>query len=120
MRRRTLIQAAGAATATLGLPALAQTGWPSAPVRIIVGFPPGGGTDALARILVALGRLATDIPEVAELEEKLDRISNNEISWQQVLKDFWTGFIGAVNDIKDLRVSEVLDNSVDERSINSR
>src|ERR1700733_3090471 len=45
----------------------------------------------------------------ADLEEQLDRISNNEISWQQVLKDFWTGFIGAVNDIKDLRVSEVLD-----------
>jgi DNA topoisomerase-1 len=45
----------------------------------------------------------------AGLEEQLDRISNNEISWQQVLKDFWIGFIGAVNDIKDLRVSEVLD-----------
>jgi DNA topoisomerase-1 len=45
----------------------------------------------------------------AGLEEQLDRVSNNEISWQQVLKDFWTGFIGAVNDIKDLRVSEVLD-----------
>src|SRR4029079_11452377 len=45
----------------------------------------------------------------ADLEEQLDRISNNEISWQQVLKDFWTGFIGAVNDIKDLRVSEGLD-----------
>ncbi len=45
----------------------------------------------------------------AALEEQLDRISNNEISWQQVLQDFWTGFIGAVNDIKDLRVSEVLD-----------
>src|SRR5437773_3574062 len=45
----------------------------------------------------------------AALEEQLDRISNNEISWQQVLKDFWVGFIGAVNDIKDLRVSEVLD-----------
>ncbi|MBN8982373.1 MAG: type I DNA topoisomerase [Rhizobiales bacterium] len=45
----------------------------------------------------------------ADLEEKLDRISNNEISWQQVLKDFWTGFMGAVNDIKDVRVSEVLD-----------
>jgi len=45
----------------------------------------------------------------AELEEQLDRVSNNEISWQQVLKDFWTGFIGAVNDIKDLRVAEVLD-----------
>jgi DNA topoisomerase-1 len=45
----------------------------------------------------------------AALEEQLDRVSNNEISWQQVLKEFWTGFIGAVNDIKDLRVSEVLD-----------
>jgi DNA topoisomerase-1 len=45
----------------------------------------------------------------ADLEEQLDRVSNNEISWQQVLKDFWTGFIGAVDDIKDLRVAQVLD-----------
>jgi DNA topoisomerase-1 len=45
----------------------------------------------------------------AALEEQLDRISNNEISWQQVLKDFWRDFIGAVNEIKDLRVAEVLD-----------
>ncbi|SHH45223.1 type I DNA topoisomerase [Bradyrhizobium erythrophlei] len=45
----------------------------------------------------------------ADLEEQLDRISNNEISWQQVLKDFWVGFIGAVNEIKDLRVAQVLD-----------
>ena len=45
----------------------------------------------------------------AALEEQLDRISNNEISWQQVLQDFWRGFIGAVDDIKDLRVAEVLD-----------
>ncbi len=45
----------------------------------------------------------------AALEEQLDRISNNEISWQQVLKDFWGDFIGAVNEIKDLRVAQVLD-----------
>ncbi|MBR1211176.1 type I DNA topoisomerase [Bradyrhizobium sp. JYMT SZCCT0180] len=45
----------------------------------------------------------------ANLEEQLDRISNNEISWQDVLKEFWTGFAGAVSDIKDIRVSEVLD-----------
>jgi DNA topoisomerase-1 len=45
----------------------------------------------------------------ASLEEKLDRISNNEISWKQVLTDFWKDFIGAVNDIKDVRVTEVLD-----------
>src|SRR4030088_2837671 len=48
-----------------------------------------------------------DVP--ADLEQQLDRISNNEISWQQVLKDFWVDFIGAVNDIKDLRVTQVLD-----------
>jgi DNA topoisomerase I len=45
----------------------------------------------------------------AALEEQLDRISNNEISWKEVLKDFWRDFIGAVNEIKDLRVAEVLD-----------
>ncbi|TXJ16476.1 MAG: type I DNA topoisomerase [Afipia sp.] len=45
----------------------------------------------------------------ADLEEKLDRISNNEIAWKQVLADFWRDFIGAVDDIKDVRVTEVLD-----------
>jgi DNA topoisomerase-1 len=45
----------------------------------------------------------------ASLEENLDKISNNEISWQQVLRDFWTGFIAAVDEIKDLRVAQVLD-----------
>jgi tripartite-type tricarboxylate transporter receptor subunit TctC len=52
MQRRTLIQAAAWTAATLAAPrlALAQE-WPTGPVRIIVGFPPGGGTDALARVV---------------------------------------------------------------------
>ena len=45
----------------------------------------------------------------AALEEQLDRISNNEIDWHEVLRDFWVDFIGAVDDIKDLRVTDVLD-----------
>ena len=45
----------------------------------------------------------------ASLEEKLDRISNNEINWKEVLQEFWGGFIGAVNEIKDLRITQVLD-----------
>ncbi|KNZ34006.1 MAG: LacI family transcriptional regulator [Methylibium sp. NZG] len=51
MQRRTLIQAATAAVATLGVPTLRAQEWPTGPVRIVVGFPPGGGTDALARVV---------------------------------------------------------------------
>jgi DNA topoisomerase-1 len=45
----------------------------------------------------------------ASLEEKLDIISAGKLSWKEVLKDFWTEFIAKVNEIKDLRVTEVLD-----------
>ena len=53
--RRTLVTAAAAVA--LPLTALAQD-YPAKTVRIIVGFEPGGGTDASARILAdAMGRL---------------------------------------------------------------
>ncbi|MGE3147599.1 MAG: topoisomerase C-terminal repeat-containing protein, partial [Pseudorhodoplanes sp.] len=45
----------------------------------------------------------------ADLEEQLDRVSNNEIAWRDLLRDFWKGFTAAVTDIKDLRITEVLD-----------
>ena len=45
----------------------------------------------------------------ADLEEKLDLISAGKLDWKDVLRDFWRDFIAAVNDIKDLRVAEVLD-----------
>ena len=51
MQRRQLIQAAGWAAATLASPRLLAQEWPSSPVRIVVGFAPGGGTDALARVV---------------------------------------------------------------------
>jgi DNA topoisomerase-1 len=46
----------------------------------------------------------------ADLEEKLDKISAGELSWKDVLRDFWRQFSAAVDDTKDLRVSEVLEN----------
>ena len=49
--RRTLLQQAGAATALLTTPALAQSNWPSHQVRMIVPYPAGGSTDVLFRIL---------------------------------------------------------------------
>ena len=53
MQRRTLISAAAAGAATLASPMLrAQNqSLPTGPIKIIVGFPPGGGTDALARVI---------------------------------------------------------------------
>jgi DNA topoisomerase-1 len=45
----------------------------------------------------------------ADLEEKLDRISAGELEWKDVLRDFWVEFIAAVNEIGDLRITEVLD-----------
>jgi tripartite-type tricarboxylate transporter receptor subunit TctC len=49
-RRRVLMQAGGAlALAGLGLSASAQQGLPTGTIRILVGFPPGGGSDIMAR-----------------------------------------------------------------------
>jgi DNA topoisomerase-1 len=45
----------------------------------------------------------------ADLEEKLDLISAGELEWKDVLRDFWRDFIAAVNDIGDLRITQVLD-----------
>jgi DNA topoisomerase-1 len=45
----------------------------------------------------------------AGLEEQLDRVSNNEIAWRDLLRDFWRDFTAAVGEIKDLRVAQVID-----------
>lgn len=47
INRRTLVALAGAAT-FVGGSAFAQA-WPTKPIRVIVPFPPGGGTDIIAR-----------------------------------------------------------------------
>ena len=45
----------------------------------------------------------------ADLEEKLDKVSNSEIDWKSLLRDFWNDFSGAIGDIKDLGTRQVLD-----------
>jgi tripartite-type tricarboxylate transporter receptor subunit TctC len=52
LRRRTLVQLGAAAAALPSLSGVARAqAWPSRPVRIIVGFPPGGATDIQARLM---------------------------------------------------------------------
>ncbi|HEY2229412.1 MAG TPA: type I DNA topoisomerase [Xanthobacteraceae bacterium] len=45
----------------------------------------------------------------ADLEEQLDRVSNNEIAWRDLLRDFWRDFAAAVGEIKDIGVAQVID-----------
>ena len=45
----------------------------------------------------------------ADLEEKLDEVSNHEKDYKEVLRDFWRDFIVAIEGTKDLRTTQVLD-----------
>jgi tripartite-type tricarboxylate transporter receptor subunit TctC len=49
--RRRFTLAAASAAASLALPSLAQTGWPTKPIRIVVPYTPGGFTDQMARLV---------------------------------------------------------------------
>jgi DNA topoisomerase I len=45
----------------------------------------------------------------AQLEERLDQISNNEIDWKAVLRDFWRDFTAALAETKELSITQVID-----------
>ncbi len=45
----------------------------------------------------------------AGLEEQLDLVSNSEVAWRDLLRDFWKDFIGAIDETKDLKISNVID-----------
>jgi tripartite-type tricarboxylate transporter receptor subunit TctC len=49
--RRALLRATGAAAAALAMPPEARAALPQGLVRILVGFPPGGGTDVMSRVI---------------------------------------------------------------------
>lgn len=44
----------------------------------------------------------------ADLETRLDQVSEGKLDWKQLLRDFWTDFSAAVGETKDLKVSDVI------------
>src|SRR5262249_20877929 len=57
--RRAVLSGAAAATLAASASVRAQPDWPKGPIHFIVPFPPGGGTDPIARIIAAkLGETA--------------------------------------------------------------
>ncbi|WP_420394702.1 type I DNA topoisomerase [Acuticoccus sp.] len=45
----------------------------------------------------------------AELEEKLDAISDGKLDWREVLRDFWRDFSAQIGEVMDVRTAAVLD-----------
>ena len=45
----------------------------------------------------------------AALETQLDKVSAGELDWKQLLRDFWTDFRAAIDEIGELRITAVLD-----------
>jgi DNA topoisomerase-1 len=44
----------------------------------------------------------------AELEQKLDKISDGKLDWKALLRDFWKPFVETVDETKNLKFAEVI------------
>lgn len=65
---RRLLCLAATAAAVLPLPTLAQGTYPDKPVRFVVPYPPGGGTDVIARIVQ--GKLQAQLGQTVVIENR--------------------------------------------------
>jgi tripartite-type tricarboxylate transporter receptor subunit TctC len=99
--RRRFMQLAGAVTAAAALPPLASAlDYPTRPIRWVIGFPPGGGADIVARII---GRwLSERLGQQVIIENKPGAATN--VAAQAVVNSppdgytlLWVGTSNAIN-----------------------
>jgi DNA topoisomerase-1 len=59
--------------------------------------------------LEAYFRRYVDYDFTATLEGSLDEVSGGRADWKQLLRDFWRDFSGAIDETKELRISDVIE-----------
>ena len=96
MTRRRALLAGALATSVAGLSAARAQGFPSQPVHIVVPFPPGGGTDSLARAIQDSMQKALGQPIIIENKGGAGGNLGHEVV-SKAAPDGYTSLVGSNN-----------------------
>ncbi len=72
-------------------------------------FTPASRGRVVVAFLVNFFKRYVEYDFTANLEDQLDNVSNGSLDYKVVLSDFWTDFKAAVDDTKELRITNVID-----------
>jgi DNA topoisomerase-1 len=71
-------------------------------------FPEGRGRLVTA-FLISFFKKYVEYSFTADLEEKLDEISNGKLQWKQLLKEFWSSFHNTTEEVQKFDITHVID-----------
>jgi len=72
-------------------------------------FVPGDRGRVVTTFLAKFFAKYVDYDFTANLEEELDAIAGGHVDWKEMLKGFWVDFKAAVDETKELTITEVID-----------
>jgi tripartite-type tricarboxylate transporter receptor subunit TctC len=87
-RRAVLMAGVAALLALVQPPAARAQAWPDKPIRMIVGYPPGGGTDTVARVLAQ--QLGKQLKQPVVVENRAG--ASGTVATQQVIRSEPDGY----------------------------